>query len=511
MTPQPRRLAVILAAAPLLALSACSAGSTSVPSSGASSSGAASASTGSSDDGVRLGLVLEPVSLDFTTNDAAAAPQALLGNVYETLATLDDQGAIKPSLATAWTLSPDRRTYTFTLDPKATFTSGAPLTSADVVASIEAVKTTWTSGVKKQMDVVASAKAVDPTHVAVTLSRPSNSWLYAMTTRVGAIMPAGAKDLATKPIGSGPYTFTRWDRGDQIVLTRNEAYRGTKPHFKTVTLKYFKDATALNNAMLSGAIDVVTTVQAPESLGQFTGNDAYRVIEGTTTGEVLLSFNNAKPLFKDQAVRQALRQAIDHRTLVQTCWAGKGMALGSMVPPTDPWYEDLTGVAPYDRAKATAALKAAGVAGQTIRLRIPTLPYATSCGPVVKNMLEQAGMKVQLDQLEFPTWLTSVFTGGDYDMSIVAHVEPRDIGKVFGNPDYYVHVADPTLQADLAAADAGTEAEQVTGMKKVARRVAEQSYSDVLFLLPNLQVAKKSISGLPQNSIREGLDLAALR
>lgn len=507
------RTAAALAVLPLVALTACSAGSGSATpsaSGGASGSGGSTGS-GASAERLTVGLVAEPASLDFTTTDGAAAPQALLGNVYDTLVTVDDKGAFVPDLATEWSVSPDRKTYTFTLNDTATFTTGAKVTADDVVASIERVKKDWTVALKKQMDVVAGAKALDPTHVQVTLARPSTSWLYAMTTRVGAIMPKGATNLATKPVGSGPYTFTSWQRGDSMTLTRNDAHFGRKGHYKTVVLKYFKDATAMNNALLSGGIDVISTLQNPDSLPQLAADPRFEVVEGTTNGEVLLSFNTTKPLFKTLAVRQALRQAIDHKTLIDTCWAGKGMALGSMVPPTDPWYEDLTGVAPYDKAKATAALKAAGVAGQTIRLRIPTLPYATSCGPVVKSMLEQAGMKVQLDQLEFPAaWLTSVFTGGDYDMSIVAHVEPRDIGTVFGNPDYYLHVDDPTIRADLAAADAGTQAQQIDAMKKVARRVAEQSYGDVLFLLPNIMVAKKGITGLPKNAVREGLDLAAI-
>ena len=90
---------------------------------------------------------------------------------------------------------------------------------------------------------------------------------------------------------------------------------------------------------------------------------------------------------------------------------------------------------PYDVAKAKALLAPAGKTGATLRLRLPTLPYATSCGQVVKSQLEQAGFKVTLDQLEFPAaWLTTVFKNADYDMSIVAHVEPRDMGAVF-NPD----------------------------------------------------------------------------
>lgn len=508
MTQQFRRRALAaVATASVLALTACNAGSSSTGSSGS----ATGSSGGASGQSVAIGLVLEPTSMDFTRSDGAAIAQALLGNVYEGLVKVDEKGAIQPSLATSWTVSPDRRTYTFDLVQGARFSNGAPLTADDVVFSINRVKTDWAVAVKRSMDVVSSATALSPTKVQVTLSRPSNSWLYAMTTRVGAVFSrTGVAELATTPVGTGPYTLGEWRRGDAIVLRRNDAYHGAKPYFGQVTLRYIKDAAALNNALLSGTIDVIGTVQSPESLQQFTTDDRYRVIEGTTNGEVMLTMNTSRPLLKDKAVRQAIRQAIDHRSLLQTCWAGHGTLLGAMVPPTDPWYQDLTGVAPFDRAKATQALKDAGAAGRTLRLRLPAAPYATTCGQVVKSDLEQAGLKVTIDQMDFPTWLSDVFKGADYDLTIVAHVEPRDIGRMFGNPDYYTRYDNKAVQAELAAADAGTEAQQVEHMKEVARLTAEDAASDVLFLMPNLVVADKDIQGLPTNAVGETLDLAHL-
>ena len=101
-------------------------------------------------------------------------------------------------------------------------------------------------------------------------------------------------------------------------------------------------------------------------------------------------------------------------------------------PPTDPWYEDLTGVAPYDVAKAKSLLEQAKTPNPAIRLRIPTAPYATSCGQGVKSQLEEAGFTVAMDQMDFPSWLTTVLKNSDYDASIVAHVEPRDLRTVYG-------------------------------------------------------------------------------
>ncbi|GAB3839804.1 ABC transporter substrate-binding protein [Kribbella italica] len=491
----------LFGSAALLAVAACSAGSGS--SSGTGSPGA--------DDSLAIGLVAEPASLDFTTTDGAAIPQALLGNVYNGLVKQDETGKIVPDLATSWKVSADRKTYSFTLVGNAKFTNGQAFTADDAVFSIDRVKTAWTTSLKSAMDVVQTAKAVSPTELQVTLAKPSNDWLFRMTTRIGAMFSkTGVDKLATAPVGTGPYKLGTWKRGDSIVLQRNDAYWGTKPHFGQVTLKYFKDPTALNNALLTGTINVIGTVQAPEALNQFTSNDKYQVIEGTTNGEVLLSFNNSRAPLSDLRVRQAVRAAIDHKALLDTCWAGRGKLIGSMVPPTDPWYEDLTSVAPYDLAKAKSLLQAAGATGKTLRLRLPTLPYATSCGQVVKSQLELAGLKVQIDQLEFPAaWLTAVLKNADYDLSIIAHVEPRDLGAVF-NAKYYTRYDDPTLQADLAAADAGDEATQIAGMKKAARRLSEQAAGDWLFLIPNLMVADKDVKGLPQNAITESLDLSTL-
>jgi peptide/nickel transport system substrate-binding protein len=182
-----------------------------------------------------------------------------------------------------------------------------------------------------------------------------------------------------------------------------------------------------------------------------------------------------------------------------------------MVPPTDPWYEDLTDVYPYDPDKASQLLEESGLAGEPIRLRIPSLPYAVSCGTVVKSQLEEVGFTVELDELEFPAaWLTTVFTDADYDMSIIAHVEPRDLGAVFGDPNYYTRYENPDFSALLAEADQGTEEEQTAAMQEAARLLSEDAAADWLFLLPNLIVADADITGLPENAISESFDLSTL-
>ena len=498
----------LVAVVGVMLAAACSAGAGTT----GTQTGGAGAQGSAAGDKLTVGLVAEPASLDFTTTDGAAIPQALLYNVYETLVKLDQDGKIVPALAKAWKVSDDRKTYTFDLVDNATFTNGKKFSAEDAVFSINQVKQKWSISLKSAMDVVSEAKALSPTQLQVTLSKPSNSWLYKMASRVGAMMsPSGVDKLATDPVGTGPFQLDKWNRGDSIAFKPNAGYWGPKPRFQNVVLKYFKDPTALNNALLTGTINVIGTVQAPESLQQFESNPKYQVIQGTTNGEVTLSFNNSKAPFTDLKVRQAIRSAIDHKALMATCWAGRGTLIGSMVPPTDPWYEDLTGLYPYDLPKAKSLLQESGKAGMPLRLRIPTLPYAVSCGTVVKSQLEQAGFTVQLDQLEFPAaWLGTVLKNADYDMSIIAHVEPRDLAAVFGNPAYYTRYDNKQLQADLAAADVGSEAQQTELMKKAARELSQDAAADWLFLLPNLIVADKGITGLPKNAISESFDLSGL-
>lgn len=500
-TPPARRARTIAATLTCLLLTACSAGSL-----------AAGGSIGDPETTLSIGLTAEPANLDFTKTEGAAIPQALVYNVYENLVKLDQSGRIEPGLATSWSRSKDRKTYTFHLVKDARFSNGARFTAADAKFSIERVASGWTVAQKSQMGVVDTVRAVAPDELKVTLKTPSNDWLYRMTTRVGAMFSrTGVQKLATEPVGTGPYVVKRWNRGDSITLARRADYWGRAPHFKTVALKYFKDPTALNNALLTGTINVIGAMQSPDSLYRFENNPKYKVIEGSTNGEVLLSLNNGSGPLRNPQARQAVRHAIDHKALLDTCWAGRGKLIGSMVPPTDPWYQDLTDLYPYDRDKARKLLKESGEAGRTLRLRIPTLPYAVACGTVVKSQLEQAGFKVRLDQLEFPaTWLTTVFKNADYDMSIISHAEPRDIQAVFGSKTYYTRYNSPEFRALLKKADEGTQEQQVTSMRAAARLLSKDAPADWLFLLPNLMVTDADITGLPKNSISESLDLTGL-
>jgi peptide/nickel transport system substrate-binding protein len=491
-----RRLRVT-ALALLLVVSGCSAGS--------------SATVSSDPNSLSVGFTAEPANFDFTGTDGTAIPQALLYNVYEGLVKLDGNGKIVPLLASSWTVSEDRKTYDFQLRPGAEFSNGAPFTADDVKFSLQRVKTDWKISIKSKMDVVERVDVVDPTHARVTLSKPSNNWLFDMTTRLGAMFsPTGVADLANKPIGTGPYVVAQRRRGDSIVLRENPGYWGKKPVYSTVYLKYIKDPTALNNSLLSNGIDVISTITAPDSIPQFENDTRFTVVQGTTNSEVTLAFNDAKAPLNDVRVRQALTYAIDRKALLDTAWAGRGTLIGSMVPPTDPWYEDLSTAYPFDPVRAKALLAEAGQTNLSLRLRIPNLPYSVSAAQVVGSQLADIGVKVTIEPLDFPAvWLKQVFTDHDFDLSIIQHVEARDI-TTFGNPKYYWGYDNPKVKELLSQADSGSTDEQIVKMREVAKTLNADAAADWLFLFPNVIVAKTKVTGLAQNQVSESFDLTGL-
>ena len=269
---------------------------------------------------ITIGFTLEPVSLDISGVAGQAIPQVLLNNIYEGLLKVENSGKIVPSLAESYSASANGLVYTFKI-AKAKFHDGANLTSADVVWSFNRVLDPKSTAVlptqKQQFSTIASTTAPNASTVIITLKNRDNDFLFNLTQRGGVIFKSGTTDFATKANGTGPFKLGNWNRGNSITLERNEEYRGTKALSKTVIFRYILDATALSNAILSGQIDIMSTVQKPELLSVFKGRKDLKISSGTTNGEVTLGMNNSKAPLNNTKVRQAIRQAINKKAMPQ--------------------------------------------------------------------------------------------------------------------------------------------------------------------------------------------------
>jgi len=461
---------------------------------------------------VVIGLQLEPPTLDLTSSPAAAIPQVLLYNVYETLVKLEADNSITGLLAESWEISEDEMTYTFVLRDGLTFHNGNPLTAEDVVYSITNVLTKDPAhSFASTFEPIDEVTALDERTVQLSLSRPSANLIFFLTQGQGVILDASEADaMANEPVGSGPFRFRSWAVGDSIVFERNEGYWGDAPALDTVTFRYIPDPNALSNAMLSGDLDILAGLSAPELLEAFESDDRFTVLEGLTHGEIVLSLNGRNAPLDDVRVRRAISHAIDNQAVIDLAYAGYGTVIGTFSNPLEPWFRDLTDMYPYDPDRARELLDEANVEELDLRLVLPPPSYASRSGEVIASQLAEVGIDVEIVNVEWGVWLEDVFNSHDFDMSIVAHVEPRDLFQ-YGNTEYYWGDETPEVAALVEAADAEIdEAARNDTYASVLQLITERAADKWLFVLPAISIIEKGVTGFEADLPGLALDVTKL-
>ena len=450
---------------------------------------------------IRIGSLYEPQNLDNTAGAGQGINEAFNGNVYEALFKLTDAGTVEPSLVADYSVSDDGLTYTFTLRDGVTFHSGDPLTAADVKSSIERVTAeTSKSSRKRSLSTITGIETPDDKTVVITLSARSISLPYNLS--YAWIVNDTAGDITAKADGTGPYALAEWRRGSALALTRNDAYWGEAPTNGEVVFQYFTDATALNNALLTNAVDVITSVQSPDSLAQFAGNPSFTVTEGASTTKELLAYNDRVAPFDNVKVRKALARATDKARLLNSIWGDYGTLIGSFVPPTDPWYVDLTGVDAYDVDSAKQLLAEAGYP-DGFEFTLDTPDYDPH--PIVAQFLQteyaKIGVKVNINIITANEWYTKVYQEKNFQATLQEHVNHRDI-VFYGNPDFYWGYNNPEVVKLVAEAEsADSEADQTAKLLEANKIIAEDAASNWLYLYPQIVVSAANVTGYPVNGL----------
>lgn len=450
---------------------------------------------------IRIGSLYEPQNLDNTAGAGQGINEAFNGNVYEALFQLTDAGSVEPALAADYSVSEDGLTYTFTLKDGVTFHSGDPLTAADVKYSIERVTAEESkSSRKRSLSTITSIETPDDKTVVITLSARSISLPYNLS--YVWIVNDAATDITATEDGTGPYTLEEWRRGSALALARFDGYWGTAPTNGEVIYTYFTDATALNNALLTNAVDVITSVQSPDSLAQFAGNPAYTVTEGASTTKELLAYNDRVAPFDNVQVRKALARATDKAKLLNSIWGEYGTLIGSFVPPTDPWYVDLTGVDAYDPESAKALLAEAGYPdGFTFTLDTPDYDPHPLVAQFLQTEYAKIGVTVNINIITANEWYTKIYQEHNFEATLQEHVNHRDI-VFYGNPDFYWGYNNPEVVKLIADAEAAnTVDEQTEKLTEANKIIAEDAASNWLYLYPQIVVSAANVTGYPINGL----------
>lgn len=497
--PASSRALSVAAAATALSLSACSAGHTVVPS-----------YDNRATPGLTLASTLSFSSLDFANVGGVAIPGALMHNVYETLVNIDpDSGEPAPGLATSWETSADGKTYTFHLREGVRFSNGDAFSAHTAAYSIDQVRNEWTNGLAKGMDIVDSARAIDDHTLEVTLRAPSRSWLWSLSTLIGAQMTPAAHG---EVIGTGPFTVGDFAPGEYLRLAaRPAADYWSEPAHQDVTIKFFPDSTSSVNALRTHQADIVWGLQDTELLADLPAD--YPVQTGSTTGELVVSMNNAAAPFDDPRARRAVAYAVDRQAANSIVWDGHGTDTGGApVPPSDPWFTGKD-YYPYDPAKAKQLLADAGATGAPITIKVPTRAYTQTIAEFLYSQLTAVGFDVTLESTEFPAvWLADVMGAHDYQASVISHAEPRDITTLFGNPDYYLGYDSPRTRELLAQADRATNpAESNRLMEQAVDQIMADAAALTVMNVPNIVVTRPGVDGVHPDAVTDGMDLTDLR
>jgi len=454
---------------------------------------------------IKLGMAIEPAGLDPTIAAPVAIGQVTWQNVFEGLVAIDESGKIVPQLAKSWEISPDGLTYTFKLQSGVTFHDGEVFDSAAAKFALDRARGTDSVNPQKRFfATVASIETPDPQTLVLHLSSPTGSLLYWLGWPSSVMVgPKSAADNKTTPIGTGPFKFSAWAKGDHVDLVKNPDYwnKDMQVALDKATFRFIGDPQAETAALKAGDIDAFPEFAAPELMSSFAGDTRLVTSVGNTELKVVAGMNNARKPFDDKRVRQALMMALDRKTIVDGAWSGLGTPIGSHYTPNDPGFIDLTGALPFDAEKAKALLAEAGYPnGFTFTIKAPQMAYAQRSAEVMQAMFADIGVTMTIEPTEFPAkWVQDVFTGRDYDMTIVAHAEPMDI-DIYSRDPYYFNYKNADFDALMKKVqETADPAEQDRLYGEAQKILAEDVPALYLFVMPKLGVWDRKLKGLWEN------------
>lgn len=465
-------------------------------------------------DSLVLAMTLEPTVLDPTVNAAAAIGEVVLYNVLETLTKVNSDSSITGLLAERWSVTPDNKTWAFTLRPGVRFHNGEPFDAQAVKYSFE--RAAAADSVNKDKPVytnIVNIRITDPLTVVVTLKNTNPDFLFQIGQATGVIVePKSAATNATNPVGTGPYRVENWAKGASITLARWDGYRQPQAaKIRRVQIRFISDSAAQMAALLAGDVDLFPRASVARNLAQFKGDKRFQVLVGGSRAKTIVAINNKKKPLDDVRVRRAISMAIDRKQAVEAMAEGFGTPIGSFYVPGAPGHVDLSGVNAYNPERARALLKEAGITTPLeLKLTLPPPPYARQGGEVVAAMLAKVGINAKQENVEWAQWLDAVYKQKAYDLTIISHVEPLDFGN-FARPGYYWNYDSPKFNSLWAQIQ--TTADTATRHKLMAeaqRLVADDAVAAYLYAPSYITVAKAGLKGVWKDMPLSVNDLGAL-
>ncbi|WP_414474838.1 ABC transporter substrate-binding protein [Microvirga sp. M2] len=394
---------------------------------------------------VRRNVVLTPIILAAVFGGAAEATTKFRVAIPEDALTLDpiassdnpsiwtellifdqlirptpDGKNLSPGLAEKWTISPDGLEYVFTLRD-AKFSNGDPVTTDDVIYSLQRAagdKSDWARFFKP----ITHFEAVDAKTIRMKLDKPFTPMLNNLALFSASIVPKNLveadKDFFLHPIGSGPFTLTRWSKGEKIELAKNPHYwQVGKPAIDTAELDIINEDNARVLKLQAGEIDA--TIDVPyNQMSKLAADPGIKVGTADVFRIDLVQLNTTKKPFDDVRVRQALNYAVNKDAIIRSVLFGNGKPAVAAIPIMAYHNEELKPY-PVDEAKAKSLLAGAGHPnGFSTTLLVPAgnVTYR-QVATVLQAALKKIGVTVELQTIEGSSQFSTT-KAGNYEMSL---------------------------------------------------------------------------------------------
>jgi len=394
--------------------------------------------------GGTLVMLVQPEPPSLASYLSTSGPIGLMApKMYDGLLDYDSDLQAIPALAESWAVSDDGKSVTFILRKGVKWHDGEDFTSADVQFTVmEVLSKIHPRGPNSFREVTAIETPDD--HTAIfKLANPAPYMMRALGSYESPMVPKHilegqdlrSADIANSPIGTGPFKFVEWKKGQYIRLDKNPDYwKEGLPYLDRIVGRFIPDASTRTAAMENGevhygaygAIPNVDVVRLREldSIGVTT--DGYAMINPVS----LIEFNTTTAPFDNPAIRQAISTAIDRQFLIDNIWFGYGTpassALSSSYAATGLYAEGMPNYANTGDIKAAIAiLEDAGITPDSDGVRakavLDLIPYGEDwrrAGEYMKQVLGDIGIDLDLRYEDVPTWLKRVYANYDFEMNV---------------------------------------------------------------------------------------------
>ena len=373
--------------------------------------------TASGQETFRIAIGVDADSLD-PVQGTTTTVDNIVDYMAETLIGIDETGGLVPQLATEWSMSDDGLAFDVTLREGALFHDGTPVDAEAVRWNFERLRDPEVNVPRRgPYTYIEEVEVLSDLELRLHLVEPFPALDGALTQTTAAILSPASVDAEgnsyeniTRPVGSGPYTFTSRSFGERIEVARFDDYWGELPYYERVIFQIVPEATTRESLLLSGQVDMILLPPTPD-IPALEANPSVEVVMGPSNRTIFIVINTTQPLLDDERVRQALNYAVDKEAIID------GILFGAAVPMDAPMADSLFGYSSigmyeYDPERARELLAEAGVEPGELVLDFmaPTGRYVQDfpAAQAIANYLADVGVQANVRTMDWPTYIATM-------------------------------------------------------------------------------------------------------